>query len=615
MTHAASHVLQKEDRILFGLQPHPNESFFGFTARLASYNHFDTRAGFLTRVGFKHLRKQGLDAALEAPGNLAWNLRLSDEQFDRLIGRYDPQGTNYRKFIDCDRRVSPAGLRNAAYHRAWWALKLPYCPESWELLIQKCPCCNQALGWHKTLRVETCEHCGFDLRLAETSTVRKRHRKWLALLAALIDPEPSRRAPTSLALPVQLAGCPSTQIFQVAIAFARAAAIMAGREAPTVFEPVKGGAQNAADMASGMEILARYPASFDEKMSLGNVTMSRFFRLARTRASPGCGDLMDSLYYDWEPCPHGPSRLRAQRESAGQLTLREAARELRVENRVLRALIDHDLVSAPTGRGVVRKIQWLDPATVREAGRRMNDGMSIPAFSQTYQLPDSGIAQLVSLSLLSINRAPILEALHSEVQLHRSVAEGLAARLLALRHVPPPDILVWPLEDVFHGIGAQEKPWGAILKSALHKEIILYSDNRLSEDLHINKLQISVGLACAILAGERPELLSVPNIMDPPLNDFMTRVEAESYLNCFPRDLSHLIEAGSLSAHPLRREVERLGRDLISSREISWRWRVSPSFREAMAKAHGIKRTLGPFWSRAEVERYFAKMFPAGRPI
>ena len=95
----------------------------------------------------------------------------------------------------------------------------------------------------------------------------------------------------------------------------------------------------------------------------------------------------------------------------------------------------------------------------------------------------------------------------------------------------------------------------------------------------------------------------------------MTRVEAESYLNCFPRDLSWLMAEGHLHTSLSRQDVAELGRNLISSREISWRWRVSPSFREAMAKDRGIKRTLGPFWARAAVEGYFAEVFPAGRPI
>lgn len=350
-------------------------------------------------------------------------------------------------------------------------------------------------------------------------------------------------------------------------------------------------------------------------MTFDNAALPDFFKLARARAGKYCFEIVRELYYDWEPCSHGPSRLRAQREGAGQLTLREAARELRIENRDLRTLIDHGLVSAPTGRGVVRQIQWLDPTSVREAGRRLHDRMSLSEFSQTYKIPASGVAQLVSLGLLSLNQDPIVTKLHSGHQLHRGDAIGLASRLLALRHVPPPDTPLWPLEDLFHGVGAQDKPWGSILSAALQKKIVLYSDDGLSESLHISMLQISKSIAREILARKRPEFLVVPEISRRALDDSMTRVEAESYLNCFPRDLSWLITEGHLREFLDRQDVAELGHNVISSREISWRWRVSPSFREAMAKDRGIKRTLGPFWSRAAVEGYFAEVFPAGGPI
>lgn len=438
----------------------------------------------------------------------------------------------------------------------------------------------------------------------------------LALMTALVDRDPSNRsAPLSL-LPSHLAECSPFMAFELAMLFARVTAAMGQRRPPSMPHDVRSRLRDAADMATGMEILVRYPESFDERMTSGNSILPTFFKLARNRAGKRCLDIVRKLISDWEPCRHGPSRLRAQRQEVGQLTLREAARALRLENGALRDLLDRGLIGAPAGRGVVRKIQWLDPASVSDAGRRLDDRMSLSEFSQTYRIPASGVVQLASLGLLDVNRDPIVEQLHCGLQLHRGVAVELANRLLARRHVPPLGIPLWSLEDVFHGIGAQEKPWGAFLGAALRREIILYCDAQISENLHIGKLQISQRLAYEILAHAHPGLLLVPDIAEPGLSHmFTTRVDVESYLNCFPRDLSWLIAEGHLPPRPRQQEVVNLGRSLISSREISWRWRVSPSFREAMSKDRGIKRTLGPFWSRPQVEGYFAEAFPAGRPI
>jgi hypothetical protein len=241
--------------------------------------------------------------------------------------------------------------------------------------------------------------------------------------------------------------------------------------------------------------------------------------------------------------------------------------------------------------------------------------MSFQECSRTFQIPVRGVAQLAALQLLDLSADPIVKALHQDPQLQRESVSSLVGRLSALRRVPMPDEAVVALEDAFKGVGAQEKPWGPVLRAALERQISLYCDQALSAELHVSKLQISVGLAQQIAAGRRPDLLHVPDLSAYGFaNVPMTRVETEAYLNCFPRDLSWLLAEGHLSADMAPAEIAGLGRMIISSREILWRWRVPPALREGLAKDHGIERSLGPFWPRAEVEEHFAKMLPKGGP-
>lgn len=134
--------------------------------------------------------------------------------------------------------------------------------------------------------------------------------------------------------------------------------------------------------------------------------------------------------------------------------------------------------------------------------------------------------------------------------------------------------------------------------------------------LRFQRLTIPKQFARGLLAGRYPEMLALPPKLQmwggPP--DF-SRVEAQRYLNCFPRDLTWLLSEGRLLADGggqliRRAKVEALGRKLIGPREISWRWRVSPREWEQLAHAHGIVRCLGTFWSRAAVEGHFSKMHP-----
>jgi hypothetical protein len=178
------------------------------------------------------------------------------------------------------------------------------------------------------------------------------------------------------------------------------------------------------------------------------------------------------------------------------------------------------------------------------------------------------------------------------------------------RNPPLPDSIV--LEDVFHGIGGREKPWGAVIKAALGGSIPgglgLEPDGRL----RFQRLTIPTQFARELLAGRHPDMLVLPprSPILGPAPDF-SRVEAQRHLNSFPRDLTWLVAEGHLltdgSGQSIRRvEVETLGRMLISSREICWRWRVSPGLCDALPTERGINRALGSFWPRQVVEAQFS---------
>jgi hypothetical protein len=125
-----------------------------------------------------------------------------------------------------------------------------------------------------------------------------------------------------------------------------------------------------------------------------------------------------------------------------------------------------------------------------------------------------------------------------------------------------------------------------------------------------------------LASGDCAELLAVP----PRISDLgslpgFTRTEVEHYLNCFPRDVAWLIQAGHLEPYGAtrlffaREQVVALGNTLISSREITWRWRVSPEMRERLHLEGIVRRSLGPFWPRTEITTHFATLLPKGVPI
>lgn len=371
-------------------------------------------------------------------------------------------------------------------------------------------------------------------------------------------------------------------------------------------------------MAKGIEVLRGYPESFDALSVEGNGPLPKQLMHLRyaTGSVPECGRLFNRLLTDWEPCRHGLKRLKRERERADCLTVREAAKELRIENLAVRQLVDRGLIEPLDSRGSERRYDWLRREDVDRIAEALASRLSVREFSRDHNVPLYATLQLISSGLLALSDCPFVTELYGRPQLIRADADAFIARLRSVVHFPAYDSETVSLEDAFHGVGDQPKPWSAMIKAAFERRLELYWNGDPHETLSVKDLHISKRLACDLAAKRRPELLEVPaSYEDCLVQANLSRGEAEQYLNCFPRDLAWLLCNGRMSAEFPSNQIAQLGHELISSREISWRWRVSPALRDALPTKHGIARCAGPFWPRAEIEAFFARRFPSGGPV
>ncbi|GAA0460176.1 hypothetical protein [Sphingomonas molluscorum] len=102
------------------------------------------------------------------------------------------------------RRFSPASLKTSPHIRAIWELKdLPFCPESWELLVDTC-LCGVRQGWIRLNGVHRCDDCGRPLARTPARIVPEALQAGLALVAGLASPLPAVRAEALGLLPPAL---------------------------------------------------------------------------------------------------------------------------------------------------------------------------------------------------------------------------------------------------------------------------------------------------------------------------------------------------------------------------------------------------------------------------
>ncbi|WP_165830715.1 TniQ family protein [Phenylobacterium soli] len=614
-------------RVLFPLTPFADESAVGLICRTAEWNHLspadllrtvglDTKAGPVALAA----KSEELAACLGVP------LRdLQSRLPTPLAGRRGPirifDQIMQSKHVNCrELRVSPAALRKSPHHRLIWNITaLPCCAETWQSLIDRCPSCCARLLWFGAAGIHTCSRCGFDLRRAEAPPVASALRSELAIVASLLSHDPDVRQAAATEFPPVFRDLSPTSLFELIVLFARSSIEGSRRQtSPARNLPVE-------DLARGCRIAIEYPSSFANFAAAhtDNQVIAPFFcRIARGESlnfDPDLRAFATALVDEHEPLRHGPARLKALREQSGRVSLSSAAKTLRVDNATVRKLITAGALETSPGRGDQRCHQWLSPESVEALDLRFSSRLSAVEFHREFGLPYEGVEQLVSAGALSVLADDAIGLVHPGLQLQRRSALEFIDALKSSLAARTNDRMV-SLQDAFTAVGARPKPWAAVLKAALDRRLPTALAWEPEEVLKIEDLLIADDLARDIACGRHPDLLELPErspALGPRLN--MSRLEVERHLNCYPRDVSWLIEHGHLRAGSDRRsfspeQVEELGLRLISSREIAWRWRISPELRDGLQSEHGIQRELGPFWPRERVMDHLARIFPQGRP-
>ncbi|CAN5385853.1 hypothetical protein BH10PSE5_BH10PSE5_11630 [soil metagenome] len=524
------------------------------------------------------------------------------------------------------RRLSPEALRLSPHHRVEWQVRpLTFCPETWEYLIDQCPACRKRLGWTNASQVHLCGHCSADLRSATSPQVPAEFRQDLELFAGLVHHEDNRRSMSKAQLAPELQTLSPSSLFELGLRFCSAL------ESTRDGQRSSRGQPSPAVLAEAVQLLCNFPGSLERfaassrsdtsvKSPFFSSLVAAFYNL---EFDPHLRGLVHDLVQTYEPIRAGAVRLKALREARGRLTLTEAAAALKIERDKAGKLADEGAFGVSGARGHSRTIRWLDADAVENVRAKLSNRLSARSFERSFGLPHPGIEQCVSVGHLEVFNEINTHDIFEGLQLNRRVALGLIDQINSrLRPLPAHEPYV-ALVDMFHGLGNSAKPWASVLSALLSDRLpdgLAYDPDR---PFRIDQLLVSPAFAVEFLAGEHPDLTAVPARapnLGPRLD--MTRGEVERHLNCFPRDVTWLIQNGSLAISQTEamrafapEAVERLAAEYISSREILRRWRVSPTLRDGLEADHGIRRVLGPFWPRASVERHFEKLLPHGRPL
>ncbi|WP_146197995.1 hypothetical protein [Caulobacter endophyticus] len=426
------------------------------------------------------------------------------------------------------------------------------------------------------------------------------------MLSDLVSPRLEKRSLARAAVPARFQHLEPTWIFELALGFGRASA-PAARSAKDFFPT--------ATLFRGAKFLLGYPGTFEacaRERYYNSTQAPIFLNLKANQRFDFCPELSafaSDLVEEFEPTRHGPSRLKSIRENSNRITAKQVATKLGISSTEVGLLNQAGAFETGRPRGARRQISWFEPSSVEPVAKALASRLSPTEFSRRFHLPMDGVEQLFSMGLLVANRSPHVQLLRSDLQLERSEALSLIDHIRAKLAAPHHNAIT--LREAFFGIGGSAKPWGSVVAKILANEVPGGVGLAPGHPLKFSALTVTPEFSRLLLTDAYSVFRSLPerSLALGPIRDF-GRTEVENYLNCFPRDVSLLILNGHLKVlgpnrtRFSREQVAELGLKLISSREIMWRWRISPMMREALPKV-GIERILGPFWPRRAVTEHF----------
>lgn len=225
--------------------PERGESLLGFATRCFSRTPVRQTAQALTLATIGKLSPDSLATTLDDPVIIKSLATLLQSSVSEIESRLHRPGTldNGRSIaidffgimirsayrIQGFRRVSPLALRKSLHHRAMWDLKMfSFDPETWELLIARCPICTKKLTWRRAYGIHMCDRCrdteGFadvDLRDFPQQLIEVDDMEALEFVVDLVNPDDNikRDAVQAVSKPMWSALSPS-ELFETTIAFA-----------------------------------------------------------------------------------------------------------------------------------------------------------------------------------------------------------------------------------------------------------------------------------------------------------------------------------------------------------------------------------------------------------
>ncbi|MGZ8284049.1 MAG: TniQ family protein [Allosphingosinicella sp.] len=602
------------------LEPFPDESLDGFVARVAAHNHLENALAISAQGGVLYGHRPHLTTqSWEGLPTVAKCLKVDVAELHRRSYPLAAGSKELREFFGTAidrrhldtriRRFSPAALQLSPHHRAQWQIRLfPFCTETWEYLVDRCPRCHAVQRWYRTNGIERCDFCVQDLRRAPTSLVPPEHRETARAAVELVHPDHRRRMAALAGLPPEVREIGSDGAISLLVRLLN----LVDRRIPyrtpgaTAAWPVTP-AELTAALAEAWPLLSGWP---DAAVAF----MSKRIESSRGAYSDGNHNRSVAFFKKASACPNTKAAaaiasLQERLDLNGPLgaAIRERTIDTvsltKVLGRRASALADIrqkgglPAVFCLVNGGSAARYERSEIAIIRKAFQQR---LSFERAGSLLGISYHGVEQLALMGFLPPIDHPYFAICYGGPQTTLGAFQKLQHPIEAAASPSVQDPV--PLRRASMIIGGRLKPWGPIFKSLLEGKVpyaLAPEQGQLTRRIMIPARSKPFLEGLSFDKGRFPEF---------EFADSMTRHDAGETLNLQHKEFTPLLKSYGTPERNGERvipvgDIERFAAQLIGTAEVALRLNLDPRSAFYLLERLGIG-TVAPFLrERAAVER------------
>ena len=593
-TDEAPRRLLYRDRVSFSFRD--GESLRGGMARACELAGAPNSWTVLREVGLKHRNRVLVSEDPDIDiGALAEALGVTREE---VAARQYPEKENgAREYFGMivpagsiesrARRYSPTFLRDRGYHLAAWELKfLPFCPVTWDMLLQHCDACRsqppQAQGWVRTLTpVDRCDECGRRLADRSTSNVSEGLRPALEIISCLVRCTEKKRASVFDLLPSDLGRADPQALLDVILGLAKHM-----KPSPTEEDSDP----QVIRLHRACKAVQSWPTGLDDIEFSASPTGPILPPLMQTYAALGAESAIDAAEAEY-------ASIRAMNHSTcGDeldriVGLREASAISGLEDDTLRAAWEACLITRryrAHGNRLLPAFEVRELLAFAEAWRTRVSASSV---ASRFGLPTYAIEQCVIRGHL----IPTALSLPGSGYFFSKQAADRFCDETSLKQ-PAPHVATVALYDLMRLVSGRLKPWGEVLSAValgrISAKLEPGDDNQLAK-----RLQIDESSAKYLIGKEAAK--GVPSLCG--LSSTICQSDAYEVLNCSATSSGMLDGIASTGINPklfpLELVAKRAG-EVVATSEIAKHLDLDPTRTSRLLSAARVREIVPGGWDR-----------------